>query len=83
MKMKEILIEFDKEFGEGTAATRENMKSFIRTAIENAFEATRVEGGSVQGISSFGGPVDNLDEARGYNQALDEVKQKQEEFLKE
>lgn len=29
--------------------------------------------GSVQGLSSAGGPVDNLDEAHGYNKALADV----------
>lgn len=60
----------------------QTIQDVIRSSIQTAFNETRVDGGSVQGLSSLGGPVDNLDEAHGYNHALTEVKQRQDEFMK-
>lgn len=81
MAIKDIIRKFDKEFKftgiehqlEGFALS-EDLKSFIRSAIKQAFEATRVE-------NKWKGDGLLITRGEAFEEVLTEVKEKQEEFL--
>jgi len=62
------------------------LKSFLTAHTTRILKAVLEEmpkQGSVQGLSSAGGPVDNLDEAHGWNKCISAVEAPIKEAIKE